>query len=64
MTAPREPLSTSAGLNVWGVKPGSGMHYGGHKLGWYWDSPDDDEPHGPFDSAAAARQDAIAKATA
>lgn len=45
-------------INVWEVKRGCGMHYGGHPLGWYWDSPDDDEPRGPFGSKTAALADA------
>lgn len=48
--------TAKASPNIWEVKPDSGMYWGGHRLGWYWDHVDDDEPHGPFDSAAAAHR--------
>jgi hypothetical protein len=51
-------MTPSERANVYEVKIGSSMYYGGYQLGWYWDRSDNDEPHGPFDSAATARRDA------
>lgn len=51
-------------LNVWHVTEGHGMHWGGHRIGWYWDRGIDDNSHGPFDSKAAALEDAALRARA